>query len=76
MKFALSLTARNDIGGNIRIHNRAAYTNKARSTEDAVRIGIELARKHWPAANGWFSHNCAICPIPPNTKRKRKKNKN
>ena len=41
----------------------AAYTDSARSKEEAIGLGIELSKKEFPPSEGYYSHQCVTCAI-------------
>lgn len=58
--FSLSFSAVRDYT----VSHTPAFTKSARSKQEAVGIGIELARKEYPVSDGWHSHGCVVVEIP------------
>lgn len=44
-------------------NNKAAFTTRATSPEDARRIGVDIALDEYPVGDRWFNHQCAVCPV-------------
>jgi len=41
----------------------AAYTTRATSEEDAIRIGIRMSKRKFLIKKGWHSHQCAVLKV-------------
>lgn len=60
MDYALSISA---VKRNILCSHMATFTRRARSKEEAIGIGIEMALKEYPILGGWIDHACVVCPV-------------